>query len=170
MGIQVYADVVYESTTTTGTGTVTLGGAYTAVGPAQTFNSGIGVGNTCCYCLQSGTSWEVGNGTVGGSGPYTLSRDTVFASSNLSGGVPQKITLSGTSLVSNVLPANQIPFPFTYEGVWSGSNAYPAYSTVLYNGDVYIANSPIGAPTGSVAVSSPVTATPSSATTWTLTY
>jgi hypothetical protein len=163
---EVYADLVYESTTTTGSGTITLAGAYTTAGPAQTFASGVGTGNTCCYCITSGSNWEVGHGTVGGSGPYTLSRTTVFASSNSNA----LITLSGTSLVSNVLPAAKIPFPFTYEGVWSGSSAYPAYSLALYNGDVYVSNTAIAAPTGSVAVSSPTTATPSSSTTWSLTY
>jgi hypothetical protein len=167
---QVFADLVYESTTTTGSGTITLAGAYTTAGPAQTFASGVGTGNTCCYCITSGSNWEVGNGTVGGSGPYTLSRDTIFASSNVVSGVPLAITLAGTSLVANVIPAAKTPFPVSYQGVWSGSAAYGPYDLVLYNGDVFFSVANIAAPTATTAISSPTTATPSAGTTWNLTY
>ena len=76
----VLADRVRETTTTTGTGSVTLGGAYTSF---QTFSAGIGNGNTTYYTIANSTSgeWEVGIGTYTSSGT-TLSRDTVLASSN----------------------------------------------------------------------------------------
>jgi hypothetical protein len=72
-------DRVQESTTTTGTGTVTLAGAVTGY---QTFGV-IGDGNTTFYCIagQGTSEWEVGIGTYTASGT-TLSRDTVLASSN----------------------------------------------------------------------------------------
>lgn len=75
----VLADRVKETTTTTGTGTVTLLGAVTAY---QSF-SAIGNGNTTYYTIagQTGSEWEVGIGTYTSSGT-TLSRDTVLASSN----------------------------------------------------------------------------------------
>ena len=75
----VLADRVKETTTTTGTGTVTLLGASTGY---QSF-SAIGNGNTTYYTIagQSGSEWEVGIGTYTSSGT-TLSRDTVLASSN----------------------------------------------------------------------------------------
>lgn len=75
----VLKDRVKESTTTTGTGTVTLAGA--AVG-FQSF-SVIGNGNQTYYTIAGpGTSeWEVGIGTYTASGT-TLSRTTVLASSN----------------------------------------------------------------------------------------
>ena len=75
----VLADRVKETTTTTGTGTVTLLGASTGY---QSF-SAIGNANTTYYTIagQTGSEWEVGIGTYTSSGT-TLSRDTVLASSN----------------------------------------------------------------------------------------
>jgi len=75
----VVKDRVKETTTTAGTGTITLAGAATDY---QSF-AVIGDGNTTYYTIQLGTSdeWEVGIGTYTASGT-TLSRDTVLASSN----------------------------------------------------------------------------------------
>jgi hypothetical protein len=75
----VVKDRVQETTTTTGTGAVTLAGA--AVG-YQSF-SAIGDGNSTYYCItaQTGTAWEVGIGTYTAS-TTSLSRDTVLSSSN----------------------------------------------------------------------------------------
>jgi hypothetical protein len=70
-------DRVQETTTTTGTGTVTLAGAVTGY---QSF-SVIGNGNTTYYCITDGTNWETGIGTYTASGT-TLSRTTVLKSSN----------------------------------------------------------------------------------------
>lgn len=84
----VLADRVKETTTTTGTGTVTLAGAVTGF---QSF-SVIGNGNTTYYTIagQGTSEWEVGIGTYTASGT-TLSRDTVLASS---AGAPTKTTFS----------------------------------------------------------------------------
>ena len=75
----VVADRVKETTTTTGTGTVTLLGASAGF---QSF-AAIGDTNTTYYTIaaQTGTEWEVGIGTYTSSGT-TLARTTVFSSSN----------------------------------------------------------------------------------------
>jgi hypothetical protein len=74
----VLADRVKETTTTAGTGTVTLGGASTGF---QSF-AVIGNGNTTFYTIAGQTSgqWEVGIGTYTSSGT-TLARTTVLSNS-----------------------------------------------------------------------------------------
>ena len=86
----VFKDRVKETTTTSGTGTITLAGAVSGF---QTF-SVIGDGNTTYYTIVSGTDWEVGIGTYTLSGT-TLSRDTILESSNAG----SAISLTGTSTV-----------------------------------------------------------------------
>ena len=73
-------DRVRETTSTTGTGAVTLGGA---VDGFQTFAAGIGNSNTTYYAisLNSANEWEVGLGTLNGDSS-TLTRTTVLQSSN----------------------------------------------------------------------------------------
>lgn len=75
----VLADRVKETTTTTGTGAVTLLGASPGF---QSF-SVVGNANTTYYCIseQAGSAWEVGIGTYTSAGTV-LSRDTVLSSSN----------------------------------------------------------------------------------------
>jgi hypothetical protein len=71
---------VRETTSTTGTGAVTLGGA---VDGFQTFAAGIGNSNTTYYAISINTEseWEVGLGTLNGDSS-TLTRTTVLESSN----------------------------------------------------------------------------------------
>ncbi len=73
-----YADRVQETSTTGGTGTLTLAGAVVGY---QTFTSAFVTGQTVYYAMTDGKNWEVGSGTFTAAGP-TLSRDHVFASSN----------------------------------------------------------------------------------------
>lgn len=76
----VLADRVKETSTTTGTGTLTLAGA---VANFRTFTSVLANGDTTLYAIihQSANEWEVGLGTFTTSGT-TLARTTVLGSSN----------------------------------------------------------------------------------------
>ena len=72
----VIADRVRETSTTTGTGTLTLDGAVSGF---QTFSTAIGNTNTCYYTIVNGSEFEIGLGTVAAG---TLARTTVLRSSN----------------------------------------------------------------------------------------
>jgi hypothetical protein len=97
----VLKDRVKETTTTAGTGTITLLGASTGY---QAF-SAIGDGNTCYYAISAaGTpDWEVGIGTYTASGA-TLSRDTILSSSAAGAAVDFP---AGTKEVYVVYPAEK---------------------------------------------------------------
>lgn len=103
----VYADRVMESSTTTGTGTYTLGGAVSGF---QTFGA-VGNGNTAYYCAADvdvngvpDGGWEVGLGTYTASGTL-LARTTILASSNSNAAVNWG---AGTRRVFLVQPATVI--------------------------------------------------------------
>jgi hypothetical protein len=75
----VNASFVEETTTTTGTGTLSLGGATSG---NRTFVAAVGDGNTCYYgLLSSEGQYEAGVGTVTDGSPATLARTSVVASS-----------------------------------------------------------------------------------------
>jgi hypothetical protein len=97
----VLADRVKETTTTAGTGTITLAGAATGF---QSF-AVVGDGNTTFYTIasQTGNEWEVGVGTYATSGT-TLARTTVL--SNSSATQPSALNFSaGTKDVFVTYPA-----------------------------------------------------------------
>lgn len=74
-----FADRVKETSTTTGTGDITLAGAASQF---EAFSTNFAVGDEFYYAIagQSGTEWEVGIGTL--SGASTLVRSTVLQSTN----------------------------------------------------------------------------------------
>jgi hypothetical protein len=98
----VLADRVQETTTTTGLTDFALAGVTPNF---QSFNSAVGVGNTCYYfAAQSDPSqnqWEVGVGTL--SAVSTLARTTILSSSTGS-----KIDFTaGAKVVAVTLPASR---------------------------------------------------------------
>jgi hypothetical protein len=99
-------DRVKETSTTTGTGTFDLAGAATGF---QTFVAGIATGNTTYYAIfnQGTTEWEVGTGTVTDATPDTLSRTTIYSSSNSDSAVD---FAAGTKDVFCTLPASKAVF------------------------------------------------------------
>ena len=74
----VLSDRIKETTTTTSTGTYTLGGAVSGF---ETFTANLSNGDTTYYCCTDGTDFEVGLGTFASSGT-TLARTTIISSSN----------------------------------------------------------------------------------------
>ncbi len=98
MALGAYADRVAETTATTGTGTITLGGAISS--QYQAFSGAFASGTTVDYAIFGPAGWEVGSGVF----TTTLSRLTVYASSN-SGAL---VSLTGTSTVICTLPAAKI--------------------------------------------------------------
>ena len=84
----VLKDRVQETSTTSGTGTLTLLGAVSGF---DTFSGSIGNGNITYYTIYDNTAyvWEVGIGTVGAG---TLARTTVLSNSS---GTTTPITLAG---------------------------------------------------------------------------
>ena len=113
----VLADRVKETTTTTGTGTITLDGASTGF---QSF-AVVGDGNTTFYTIagQGTADWEVGIGTYTASGT-TLSRDTVLASS---AGAPTKTAFApGTKDVFVTYPAGKSVYQDAADDVFLPGN------------------------------------------------
>ena len=99
----ILADRVKETTTTTGTSSVVLGGTIDA---SKTFSAAIGDGNSTYYCIESPDgNFEVGIGTYT-SATNSLSRDTIISSSN-SG---SKISLVGVSNVFCTQPGPKAVF------------------------------------------------------------
>lgn len=97
----IMADRVKETSTTTGTGTLSLGGTSTGY---QTFVTGIGSGNTCPYLIDDGNgNWEVTWGLVTSGTPATITRGTLISSSTGS-----RISfVAGTKTVT-VVPAAEL--------------------------------------------------------------
>jgi hypothetical protein len=90
----IYGDRVQETTTTSGTGTISLVGATDG---HISFVNGVGTGNSCLYLITTDTAWEIGKGTVTDATPDTLTRSVRKSSNsnnliNLAGGLNQFVS------------------------------------------------------------------------------
>ena len=114
-------DRVKESSATTGTGTITLGGAVSGF---ESFSAGIGGDNTTYYCIfETGTNnFEVGFGTLN-SGASTLARTYVISSSNSDA----LVNFAGATEVFCTVPGAKIDLPNPEE---YGSSSAPKIITV----------------------------------------
>jgi len=117
----VIADRVRETSTTTGTGTLTLDGAVTGF---RTFSSAIGNTNTCYYTITMNGDYEVGLGTVGAG---TLARTTILKSSNSNTAVNFG---AGTKDVFVTYPADKA----VYKDASNNVNALGTISSGVWNG------------------------------------
>lgn len=155
----VFKDRVKVVTTTTGTGTLTLGAAVSGF---QDF-SVIGNGNTTYYAIVDSSTgdWEVGLGTYSSTGT-TLSRDTVLESSNSGALVPfgvgdKNVFVTYAAEKSVILDAsgNVSPLGTVGSGTWQGSAvdigyggtgqttasaAFNALSPITTTGDLIVGN------------------------------
>ena len=163
----VVKDRVKETTTTTGTGTITLGGAATGY---QSF-AVIGNGNTTYYTIVNGSAWEVGIGTYSTTGP-TLARTTVLSNS---AGNTSPITLAGSSSVFCTYPAEKSVNQdannnVTVVGTITGTNMVASNGIIVNNKTVSASYSiPSGdnaSAVGPVTLSSGVTVTIPSGSRW----
>jgi hypothetical protein len=129
MALVVY-DRVQETTTTSGTGSVTLLGAVSGF---QSF-AVVGNTNTTYYTITDGAQWEVGIGTYSTSGP-TLARTTVLSNSNgntspitLSGGIAQVfVTYTAEKSVNLDASGNVTPLGTIASGTWQGTTVGVSY-------------------------------------------
>lgn len=125
-------DRAMESSTTTGTGSITTLGAET--GGFRTINSVVGTGNQFYYAIQNAASneWEVGVGTS--TGASSFSRDTVLASSNAGSLVNFS---SGTKDVFVTNPAAHIqPLTTTGDILYLASNGRSTRLAIGSSGQV----------------------------------
>lgn len=124
----VVKDRVKETTTTQGTGTVTLAGASSGY---QSF-AAIGDGNITYYTIAGGNEWEVGIGTYTASGT-TLSRDVVLSSSN-SGSLVN--FSAGSKDVFVTYPADRSIFGLANQSIMTNNTLITASATLptSYNG------------------------------------
>lgn len=146
------------STSTTGTGTITLGSAETGY---QTFaDAGVVNADVVRYVIEDGNNWEIGTGTYTASGT-TLSRTVTESSSSgaaisLTGSATVFITATAEDLVSSsayvtpVFAGARWKFTSTQSGITN--NTLTNYTTRDYdttsNNDFTSTNSRLTVPAG----------------------
>lgn len=125
-------DLVWETSTTTGTGAFTLGGAKSV--EYRTFSgAGMANGDTIYYSARnpSTSEWEVGLGTWNTGG--TLSRTTILASSNAGAAVTFS---AGTKDIEGVHPASAVALMINPQ-TWTGQQTFgdgSGFASIRVNG------------------------------------
>ena len=128
------------STSTTGTGTITLGSAESGY---QTFaDAGVANGDVVRYVIEDGNNWEIGTGTYTSTGT-TLSR-TVSESSNSDAA----INLSGSATVFIGATAEDIP------ALYADNDVSATAPTASGNNSVAIGDDAQATSTNSIAIGS----------------
>jgi hypothetical protein len=133
-------DRVKETTSTTGTGAVSLGGAVTGF---ETFAAGIGNSNTVYYAIahQTAAEFEVGLGTLDGDSS-DLTRTTVISSSNSDSAVNFS---SGTKDVFCTIPASKLIFEDANNDATVGRNLTVTGDLTVSGDDITMATNTSGA-------------------------
>jgi len=134
------------STSTTGTGTITLGSAETGY---QSFaDAGVADGDVVRYVIEDGDDWEIGSGTYTATGT-TLTR-TVDESSN----ADAALNLTGSAVVFITAAAEDV-----FQGELFAENYTGAFSKPSATGSNAVAIGPSASATGSYAVAMGLTST-----------
>lgn len=151
-----FRDRVADTTTTTGTGTVTLGGTPPTGYRAFTAHT---TGATVRYCIASGdnSEWEVGEGVWTSSGA-TLTRVTVYASSNAGSLVSFSAgtkTVSEVMVAANLPPVEQQVWVQNGNGYGSTNNKIRRFTNALVNTGSDITYADSAANGGSFTINTP---------------
>ena len=133
-------DRVKETTTTTGTGAVSLAGAVTGF---ETFAAGVGNSNTTYYAIvhQTANEFEVGLGTLDGDSS-DLTRTTVISSSNSDSDVD---FAAGTKDVFCTIPASKLIFEDANNDATIGRNLTVTGDLTVSGDDITMATNTSGA-------------------------
>lgn len=143
----IVADRVMETTTTTGTGALALGGAVSGY---RDFDSVCSNNDTCYYCIEAidvngnpSGAWEVGLGTF--TDTDTLTRTTVHFSSNANAAVD---FAAGTKRVMLSATATYFASP-AIQSITSAATVTPTFADDQVNITAQAAGLTLANPTGS---------------------
>lgn len=125
------ANRVKETSTTSGSGVITLNGV--SDNSYQSFSSFLSSGDTTYYTIVNTSNWEVGIGTYSSN---TLSRDTILSSSNSD----QLIDLLGSSTVFIAYPSEKSIYKDSNDQVIIGSSGVIIESGIPSNIDNVLYN------------------------------
>lgn len=120
------ADRVKDTTTSTGTGSLTL--ANSAPTGFRTLNAVASTNDTFFYCVELSSEWEVGLGTYSGS--HVFARTTVLASSNSNAAVNFS---AGTKNFFITIPGAKETSDAAYSSSWDGETWAPPSKNAVYD-------------------------------------